>query len=708
MSVTEPQSSLPALHERTAEDVTAILLVDDDKRNLLALESILDSPEHRLVTATTADQALLALMQEDYAAIVLDVQMPDLSGIELARLIKQRKRTQHIPILFLTAHYRESEHAVLGYGAGAVDYLTKPVHPAVLRSKVGVFVDLFRKTRALTALNRTMEAEIAERKTAEERFRVVLEAVPNAMLVFSPAGEVVLVNSEAEALYGWSRADLLRKDLRELLPPELIPPFVTAGTPQIVAAGTSLAQAATIRAAGDKLIPVEVTFTPIQSGEGIRLLALIVDVTERKQAEEALRAANAELEAKNVALERQAAERSLRLRAEAARAEAEAANAAKDRFLAMLSHELRTPLSPVLHAVSWLDEHPDCSKEVREMLQIIRRNVQLEARLIDDLLDLARVRNGKLQLQFQPLDAHAVLQHALEICQHQIDHQQLRLETRLDASHTHLRADPARLQQIFWNLISNATKFTGEGGTITITTRNDPDEDTLCVEISDTGIGLEPTRLARIFDAFEQASTQAASGLGLGLAICKALIEFHGGTISAHSAGLGLGSTFLIHLPILAAGQPLAPEGRPEAPAQVHEEDFSLRLLLVEDHHDTAAVLTRLLRRSGYRVETANSFASALKLAESYEFDVLISDIGLTDGNGVDLFGKLRSRPGYESLRGIAVSGFGMDDDIARSKAAGFAEHLTKPIDFSLLQRSLSTLAASKSGGLENPPAVAK
>src|SRR5215207_5333548 len=187
----------------------AILLVDDDPKNLLALESILDCPEHRLVKVQTADDALLALMQDDYAAIVLDVQMPDLSGIELARLIKQRKKTQHIPLIFLTAHYRENEHAVLGYDVGAVDYLTKPVHPAVLRSKVSVFIDLFRKTRALAETNRSLEAEVIERKTAESHLRVVIEAAPSAMLVFTREGNVVLANTGAEELFGLSREALL-------------------------------------------------------------------------------------------------------------------------------------------------------------------------------------------------------------------------------------------------------------------------------------------------------------------------------------------------------------------------------------------------------------------------------------------------------------------------------------------------------------------
>jgi PAS domain S-box-containing protein len=429
MPATEPLVNPPDRGSQATQPVS-ILLVDDDANNLLALESILEAPDHRLVKAQSADEALLALMKEDYAAIVLDVQMPDLSGIELARLIKQRRKTQHIPLIFLTAHYRDSEHAVLGYDVGAVDYLTKPVHPAVLRSKVSVFIDLFRKTRALAEINRSLEAEVIERKTAESHLRVVIEAAPSAMLVFTRTGEIVLVNSGAEQLFGLSREELLLRRIEDLVSVEVLPERDTGDGGG--SGSSSEARKTAVKRTDGREVPVEISCSPIQSAEG-NMLASIVDITERQRAEEALRNANAVLEAKNMALQRQAEERLRRIRAEAAQAEAEAANAAKDRFLAMLSHELRTPLSPVLHSLALAEEAPDCPETVRESLQIIRRNVQLEARLIDDLLDLARIRNSKLQLQFQLVDAHELLRRALEICQPQVDSRGIRLETAFDA-----------------------------------------------------------------------------------------------------------------------------------------------------------------------------------------------------------------------------------------------------------------------------------
>jgi PAS domain S-box-containing protein len=651
MPATDASPRDAAARGSSSEAPISILLVDDDPRNLLALESTLEGDDHRLVTAQTAEQALLALMEDDFAAIVLDVQMPDLDGIQLARLIKQRRKTQHIPILFLTAHYRESEHAVLGYDVGAVDYLTKPVHPGVLRSKVAVFVELFRKTRALAEINRALEEEVIERKTAEERFRVVVDAAPSAMLVLAQDGDIRLVNPQAEQLFGLSREALLLKAFKDLVG---VDPLNGAGE------AAEVRQSTITRADGGE-IPVEIRLTPIESSdEEARWLASIVDITERKRVEEALRA----------------------------QAEAEAANAAKDRFLAMLSHELRTPLSPVLHSVALLNEDPTCPEDIRRDLQVISRNVQLEARLIDDLLDVARIRNGKLELQMRDVNAHDLLRNALEICAPEISARQLQLTTEFKATDPGLQADPARLQQIFWNLINNALKFTPEGGQLSISTRNAADG-RLEVEVSDSGAGIAPDQLHRIFDAFEQASKPAAGGLGLGLAICKALTELHGGSVTAQSEGRGCGSTFTASFPV---SSPEAAPAQHTAPPPEAAEPAPLRVLLVEDHQDTADTLKRLLLRRRYEVKTANSVTAALQAADEFDFDVVVTDIGLPDGNGVDLFQDLRLRAGNGSLYGIALSGFGMDEDINRSLSAGFTHHITKPIEFAHLHRCLKEI----------------
>jgi signal transduction histidine kinase/HAMP domain-containing protein len=352
-------------------------------------------------------------------------------------------------------------------------------------------------------------------------------------------------------------------------------------------------------------------------------------------------------------------------------------NLAKDQFLAMLSHELRTPLTPVLASAVALESDQISPAHMRESVQIIRRNVELEARLIDDLLDLTRISKGKVQLNFEVVDAHTLLRNAVEICQADIEQKHLKLQLDLDAQKVNLRGDPARLQQILWNLIKNAIKFTPQDGAISIATSNDSDGH-LRVEVADSGIGIEPEALPKIFDAFEQGGRTKFGGLGLGLAISKTLVEAHKGTITVQSAGRNQGATFLVILPTSTEmGAQALPSVLPATqPRQ------SRRILLVEDHADTNRSLTKLLRLRGYQVESANNIESALALSTTAQFDVLVSDIGLPDGSGIDLIRRLRSdRPALA----IALTGFGMEEDLRKTREAGFNHHLVKPIDVNKL-----------------------
>jgi signal transduction histidine kinase/ActR/RegA family two-component response regulator len=361
-------------------------------------------------------------------------------------------------------------------------------------------------------------------------------------------------------------------------------------------------------------------------------------------------------------------------------------NLAKDQFLAMLSHELRTPLTPVLASALELENEPDVRQDVRESLQMIRRNVELEARLIDDLLDLTRIGRGKVQLNFEVVDAHTLLENALEICQPEIDRKQLRRSSDLAAQKVYMRADPARLQQIFWNLIKNAVKFTPPNGQIAITTNNDSDGQ-LRVKIADTGMGIEPEALPKIFDAFEQGGRTQLGGLGLGLAISKTLVEAHKGTITAQSAGRNQGSMFALVFPTCEKVEAqIAPALSPR-----FAERQPMRILLVEDHEDTNRSLTSLLRRRGYHVQSALTFQSAVELSAKEQFDVLISDLGLPDGSGIDLIQNLVSKPPL----GIALTGFGMEQDIRKSREVGFQHHLVKPIDLNKLDALIQESAAA-------------
>jgi len=344
----------------------------------------------------------------------------------------------------------------------------------------------------------------------------------------------------------------------------------------------------------------------------------------------------------------------------------------------------------VLASAVALENEQDLPENIHESLQMIRRNVELEARLIDDLLDLTRISRGKVQLNFEIVDAHSLLQNALEIYQAEIGRKHLALRLDLSAQRVHLRADPARLQQIFWNLIGNAVKFTPRDGLISVSTSN-RSSGQLHVEIADTGLGIEPTSLPKIFDAFEQGGRTQLGGLGLGLAISKTLVEAHDGTITAESAGRNKGARFTLTFPTCEKADTQVAPTHPSEPLQRQ----AMRILLVEDHEDTNRSLTKLLRRRGYHVQSAGNVRSALDLSAKEEFDVLISDLGLPDGSGIDLMRTLCSaRP----LLGIALTGFGMEGDIRQSHEAGFKHHLVKPIDLnkldSLIQESVSTLPA--------------
>jgi signal transduction histidine kinase/CheY-like chemotaxis protein len=370
-----------------------------------------------------------------------------------------------------------------------------------------------------------------------------------------------------------------------------------------------------------------------------------------------------------------------------------AASAAKDQFLALLSHELRNPLSPVIAMVSELEARAPDGPEVRQALAVIRRNVELEARLIDDLLDVTRIAKGKLQLSFEITSVHETLRRSYDICREDVLQKKLRFEFRLEAAHDHVNGDPARLQQVFWNLIKNAVKFTPEGGAIVVETSN-PTDEKIEIRTIDNGIGIDPTKIDKIFNAFEQGQTSITrkfGGLGLGLAISKAMVRAHGGSISVQSEGKDRGAIFRILLNTVNAPATAKKNGHraPNDGAVQQKPAGKSHLLVVDDHQDTCLGMKMLLERRGYRITIANSADQAIKKAREEEFDLVISDIGLPDRSGYELMKELSK---MRSMRGIALSGFGMENDIRKAHAAGFSEHLTKPINFERLDEAIRAL----------------
>ena len=366
----------------------------------------------------------------------------------------------------------------------------------------------------------------------------------------------------------------------------------------------------------------------------------------------------------------------------------EAANRTKDNFLAMLSHELRTPLTPVMAALDTLEADGLRSAESKNSLAMIRRNVELESQLIDDLLDLTRIAKDKLQLRFGPLDAHEVVNNVVEICRPEAQARNMTLHLNLRGGAHHVSGDAAKFQQIVWNLLKNAIKFTADNGEITISSSN-PEPQLLAVAVHDTGIGIAPEIMNRIFDPFEQgehAFQRRYGGLGLGLAISKSLAQAHGGTLIARSEGRDRGSTFTLTMKTVPPPPRIVKLTTPVA------ESRPLRILLVDDHQDTCTALERLLVRRGHLVAAAHNVRSAMEAAARNSFDLLISDIALPDGTGTELMTYLHA---ISRIPGIAISGFGMNGDIEKSIEAGFAEHLVKPVKMENLEAAIDRVMAS-------------
>ena len=354
------------------------------------------------------------------------------------------------------------------------------------------------------------------------------------------------------------------------------------------------------------------------------------------------------------------------------------ANAAKDEFLAMLSHELRTPLAPVLSLVSATLSDAALTPDLRETFSMIQRNVELEARLIDDLLDLTQIASGRLKIALAPVNIHACIEAALDVCQPQIPDTNITVHTELAAAQHTVPGDSPRLTQVVWNLVKNSVKFCPPGGRVEISTTNETGR--VIIEIRDNGMGIEPDRLAAIFGAFSRGNPQpTATGLGLGLAITRAIIEGHGGEIRAASEGRDRGAVFRVSLPTTTATEPPNEPPLPNPSEQVRGKT----IMVVEDHEDTRRVLARALRRRGYGVTAAGSVETAVAQFAGSPPDLVISDIGLPDGTGWDLLEKLRP---LGRVRAIAVSGYGMNADVEKSREIGFAAHLTKPIDFPRLE----------------------
>lgn len=501
-----------------------------------------------------------------------------------------------------------------------------------------------------------------------EIFRQLFEFAPDGVVVVGTDGRIRRVNSQLEKLFGRSRDDLIGKAIETLIPKRFAVPHAAhrseyLSEPRVRPMGASLNLFA--RRQDGTEFPVDIMLSYLETNAGRLAFAVVRDVTERKRIEDDYHRA---------------------------REDAEAANRAKDQFIAVLSHELRTPLTPVLTAVQMMEAEPSLTAELREWTGMIRRNVELEARLIDDLLDVNKIIRGKLELQLGAVDLNNMVRQACTISESDIWSKQIRFTVTFDAEDHWVRADATRIQQILWNLLKNAVKFTSIGGAISVRTENLPD-DRVSLIVRDTGVGIEPEMLPSVFDAFAQGGTRVTrqfGGLGLGLAIAKGLVEMHGGTLTAASPGRDQGATFTLVLRTTLVAES-AHEGSGTADSnEIAHKPY--KLLLVEDDKDTSVILASMLSKNGHSIRLADGVASALRAAQAEPFDLLISDIGLPDGSGLDLMAQLSLK---HPIRGIVLSGHGTDDDIRRTKAAGFAIHLTKPVAMTTLLQAVREVMAS-------------
>jgi PAS domain S-box-containing protein len=544
----------------TQADKPKILIVDDYARNLDALEVMLGTMDCTLVRATSADEALLSLVRHDFAALVLDIKMPGMGGIELATLIKQRKRSQHVPILFLTAHSVNEDDVLRGYGVGAVDYLSKPINAEILRSKIGVFVDLFKKTRALAELNDTLQREVAAREKAQQALQLANQGlerrVQERTAALSRAHQGVRENEERLrmalevaqiAAWEWH---LPSGQMRWSTDPEVLFGFPKGAFGQDLRI---------IRAVHpeDRQRVEEATATALQSSSyeaeyrAIRPDGSVVWIKERGRLFSDVDGDRMVGISRDVTAEREAAhERERLLKSERkARDESERQSRLKDEFLATLSHELRTPMNAILGWLSILESGKPI-REIHSALAVVRRNADLQARLIDDLLDMNRFLSGNVRLEVSPVDIGALLQTTMQGLQPAADAKRIQLIASVDTGGGQVAGDPRRLQQVLWNLVHNAIKFTPNGGRVEIHVQRG--EGNLRMTVQDTGQGISPAFLPHIFERFRQedsSPTRATSGLGLGLSIAKQIVELHGGTIKVRSLGEGQGTTFTVEVP---------------------------------------------------------------------------------------------------------------------------------------------------------------
>jgi signal transduction histidine kinase/CheY-like chemotaxis protein len=671
MAVITPFSS-------SARPVLRVLLVEDSPSDAhLLIQQLRSAGFEPQLDRVETDAAFLALLRADLDVILSDYTLPKFSAPVALRLLQQSGLD--VPFIVVSGSIEE-DAAVTCMKNGADDYLLKDrlarlgeaIRQAMEERRLRMekrrahealrhaYRELDRHARNLRELQRSSAQSLALLET-------LLLHAPIGIALISPDLRFLRLNAEMASINGRPLDAHLGAPLKDMAP--ALWPTLEPICRRVIDHGESVRDSELTQ--WDPACPgaarhLLASYYPVRVDPQKPCVGLLcLDITARKREEQEIARA---------------------------RDAAESANRAKDEFLAKLSHELRTPLNPVLMLASEWEHAAELSNDLRGDFTKIRENAEMEARLIDDLLDLSRIESGRLSLCMETLDVHDALKKALSVVRSEWEAKEIRLTLELNARQTLVQGDPVHLQQVFWNVLRNAVKFTPRGGAIVVRSLSRPGR--VLLEISDTGIGMSERDLTRAFEPFfqgnpaaDQKTEHGFGGLGLGLSISKSVVERHGGSISALSAGPGQGATFTIELP-LSASQFVQPEQALAAPDAPYALQCGWRILLVEDHEPTRGILGRLLRRRGHTVVEAGRLSGAREEMERGGFDLILCDLGLPDGSGQDFLGELRAAG--DQTRAIALSGYGMDSDIRRSLAAGFCSHLTKPVDMEALERAMS------------------
>jgi PAS domain S-box-containing protein len=673
-----------------SEPQVTVLHVDDNEANRYVVARILKDAGFAVMEAATGTAGLEAIVQHPPDLVILDVKLPDLSGFEVCRTIKSNPKTARIPVLHISAAFTQGQDKAEGLDSGADAYLVQPVEP----------IELVATMRSLLRIRRAEEAALL----AAKEWRTTFDAIQDGVCMVDCDAKILRCNGSMTQLLDKPIPEIVGRLYYELMKAKL---GIGDGACFHLARETRQRQMLEVQANGRWFAKI---IDPILTQNGTLTGAVLIlsDITARKQSEVTLKDQNDRLSRLTISLQQQTEE-------------AQQANRIKDEFLAVLSHELRSPLNPILGWARILQTKKQDEAKTQYALETIERNAKLQAQLIEDLLEVSRILQGKLSLKFSPIDLNSTIKDAYETVRLASEAKSIQLQMVLEPSIGKVLGDSGRLQQVVWNLLSNAVKFTPPNGCVEvrlerigcesvdeqeiekeedevgIASNHDPDPCTAYaqVSVSDNGKGISPDFLPYVFDYFRQAdgtTTRKFGGLGLGLAIVRHLVELHGGTVRVDSPGEEQGATFTIRFPIMAASML-----HEAVPASQHSSDFNLaglQVLLVDDDRDSRELVVFLLEQSEAKVTEASSAMEALDYLKQTKFDLIISDVGMPDMDGYTLVRQMREQ--YPNLNGtipaIAITAYASESDRQQALSAGFQHHISKPIEPELLMQAIQTL----------------